>query len=115
MGPQPLRGVDTVAGTTRANGGEEEVDETAIEDLVRRAVRSTYPPAQLARDVEYVDVHYERFDDGSHLLRARAPEHELLAFGRWLVVTLDGEAVHLRGDGQAGPTEWYVRARIEGR
>ena len=81
---------------------------------MRRAVRATYPAAQLERDVEYVDVHYERFDAGSHLLRARAPGHELLAFERWLVVTLDDREVHLRGDGQAGPTEYYVRARIEG-
>ena len=104
----------TVPGTTRSADGEDGVDEAAVEDLVRRAVRATYPPSQLEREVTYVDVHYERFDAGSHLLRARAPGHELLAFERWLVVTLDGRAVHLRGDGQAGPTEYYVRARIEG-
>lgn len=91
-----------------------DVDESVIEDLVRRAVRATYPPAQLEGSVEYVDVIYEQFDRGSHLLRARAPDHELLAFERWMVVTIDGQAVHLRGDGQAGPTEFYVRARIEG-
>jgi hypothetical protein len=90
-----------------------DIDESEIRDLVRRAVRATYPPAQLHRDVAYVDVHYEQFDQGSHLLRARAPDHELLAFDRWLVVTVAGQRVHLRGDGQAGPTEYYVRARIE--
>jgi hypothetical protein len=90
-----------------------DVDESEIEDLVRRAVRATYPAEQLDRDVDYVDVHYEQFDEGSHLLRARAPDHELLAYDRWLVVTVADQQVHLRGDGQAGPTEYYVRARIE--
>lgn len=88
-----------------------DVDETAVEDLVRRAVRATYGPRKLEA-AGYVDVHYQQFDDGSHLLRARAPGHELLAYERWLVVEIDGQAVHLRGDGQAGPTEFYVRARI---
>lgn len=89
-----------------------DVDEATVEDLVRRAVLATYAPGRLD-DVDYVDVHYQGFDDGSHLLRARAPSHELLAYGRWLVVTIEGRAVHLRGDGQAGVTEFYVRARIE--
>lgn len=90
-----------------------EVDESAVEDLVRRAVRATYPPGKLERDVSFVDVHYEQFDRGSHVLRARAPDHEILAFERWLVVTFDDGHVHLRGAGQAGPTEFYVRAKIE--
>lgn len=89
------------------------VDEEAIEELVRRAVSRTYPRSTLDRHVDYVDVHYERFDAGSHLLRARAPDHELLAYERWMTVTVDGETVHLRGDGHAGPTEFYVRARLE--
>lgn len=92
--------------------GAPDVDEAAIEDLVRRAVRETYPGGQLDA-VDYVDVHYERFDAGSHLLRARAPAHELLAYEQWLVVTIDDRAVHLRGAGRASPTEFYVRARIE--
>lgn len=87
-------------------------DENEVEDLVRRAVRSTYAPGQLER-VAYVDVHYLKFDEGSHVLRARAPSHGLLAYDRWIVVSLDDRTVHLRGDGQAGPTEYYVRARIE--
>lgn len=90
-----------------------DVDETEVEDLVRKAVRATYAPGKLDREIDYVDVHYRRFDRRSHLLRARAPDHELLAFGQWLVVTVDGRRVHLRGDGQASPTEFYVRARIE--
>lgn len=90
----------------------EDVDESEVEDLVRKAVRATYAPGKLD-DIDYVDVHYRRFDDGSHLLRARAPTHELLAYRRWVVVTMDGRKIHLRGDGQAGPTEYYVRARIE--
>lgn len=89
-----------------------DVDESEVEDLVRRAVRATYGAAKLD-DTEYVDVHYQQYDDESHLLRARAPDHALLAYERWLVVTVDGRRVHLRGDGQAGPTEFYVRARIE--
>lgn len=89
-----------------------DVDESEIEDLVRRAIRGTYAPGKLER-VEYVDVHYERFDAGSHLLRARAPGHELLAYERWMVVTVEGTPVHLRGAGASGPTEFYVRARID--
>ncbi len=89
-----------------------DVDEAAIEDLVRRAVLATYQPDR-REAVDYVDVHYETFDAGSHLLRARAPTHALLAYERWLVVTVDGTPVHLRGAGQAGPTEFYVRARLE--
>ena len=88
-----------------------DVDEAAIEDLVRRAVLASYGPDRDA--VDYVDVHYERFDDGSHLLRARAPTHALLAFERWFVVTVDRTPVHLRGAGQSGPTEFYVRAKLE--
>lgn len=88
-----------------------DVDEAEVERLVRRAIRLTYASGRLD-DIDYVDVHYEQFDAGSHLLRARAPEHELLAFGRWMAVTIDGREVHLRGDGQAGPIEFYVRARI---
>lgn len=98
----------------RPDGGEtrgDDVDEAAVEALLRRAIRTTYPPAQLER-VDYVDVHYERHDAGDHLLRARAPDHDILALGRWLVVTLDGREVHFRGDGRAGATEFYVRARI---
>lgn len=90
-----------------------DVDESEVEDLVRRAVRATYAPGKLDRDIDYVDVHYERFDRGSHLLRARAPDHELLAFERWLAVTVDGRRVAFRGAGRAGLTEFYVRARIE--
>ena len=89
-----------------------DVDEERIEDLVRSAIEATYDPARRER-VDYVDVHYQGFDDGSHLLRARAPGHALLGFERWLVVTIDGTRVHFRGDGQAGPTEFYVRALIE--
>lgn len=88
-----------------------DVDEAEIEDLVRQAVRATYGPRKLEA-ASYVDAHYQQFDDGSHLLRARAPDHELLAYERWLVVEIDGRPVHLRGDGQAGPTEFYVRARL---
>ena len=81
-------------------------------DLVRSAVNATYAPGR-REQVDYVDVHYQAYDDGSHLLRARAPGHGLLSFERWLVVTVEGIRVHFRGDGQAGPTEFYVRARIE--
>lgn len=90
-----------------------DVDEAEVEDLVRQAVRATYGAGKLD-DVDYVDVHYQAFDDGSHLLRARAPDHQLLAFERWVVVTVNGRPVHMRGDGHAGPTEFYVRARIDG-
>lgn len=90
-----------------------DVDEAEVEDLVRQAIRTTYGARKL-EDTSYVDVHYQQFDDGNHLLRARAPGHELLAYGRWLVVTVGDRQVHLRGDGQAGPTEYYVRARIDG-
>lgn len=90
-----------------------DVDESEVEDLVRRAVRATYGAARLDA-TEYVDVHYQQFDDGSHLLRARAPDHELLAYERWLVVTVDDRRVRLRGDGRAGPTEFYVRAQLDG-
>lgn len=90
-----------------------EIDESEVEDLVRRAIRGTYPTAQLERDIDYVDVTYERSDQGTHVLRARAPAHELLAFERWMVVTIQGQKVHLRGAGASGPTEFYVRARIE--
>lgn len=89
-----------------------DVDEAEVEDLVRQAVRATYAPRKLEA-ATYVDVHYERFDDGSHLLRARAPDHELLAYERWLVVTVGDRRIQLRGGGQAGPTEYYVRARID--
>lgn len=89
-----------------------DVDEAEVEDLVRRAIRATYAPGQLER-VDYVDVHYEEFDGGSHVLRARAPAHGLLAYERWLAVSIDDRTVHLRGDGQAGPTEYYVRARLD--
>lgn len=88
-----------------------DVDETEVEDLVRKAIRATYAPGQLD-DIDYVDVHYQQFDKGSHLLRARAPTHTLLAYERWFAVTLDDRRVHIKGDGQAGPTEYYVRARI---
>lgn len=88
-----------------------DVDETAVEDRVRKAIRATYAPGRLD-DIDYVDVHYEQFDAGSHLLRARAPDHRLLAYERWLTVTIDGEEIHLRGAGQSSPTEFYVRARI---
>lgn len=100
----------------RPDGGDapdSDVDESEVEDLVRRAVRATYPPAQLEREVDYVDAHYERFDAGSHLLRARAPRHELLAYEQWMTVTVEGGTVHLRGAGQAGPTEFYVRAKLD--
>lgn len=90
-----------------------DVDESEVEDLVRRAILATYAPDTLDREVDYVDVHYEQFDAGSHLLRARAPSHELLAFERWMVVTIDGRQVHLRGAGRSGPTEFYVRARLD--
>lgn len=89
-----------------------DVDETEVEGLVRRAVMATYAPDRL-EDVGYVDVHYQEFDEGSHVLRARAPTHDLLPYERWLVVTIDDRAVHLRGAGEAGPNEFYVRARIE--
>lgn len=89
-----------------------DVDEAAVEDLVRRAVRATYPREVLEHEVSYVDVHYQGFDAGDHLLRARAPDHELLAFGQWMTVRVEGGTVHLRGDGHAGPTEFYVRARL---
>ena len=89
-----------------------DVDEERIEDLVLRAIEATYDPGR-REGVDYVDVHYQAFDDGSHLLRARAPNHAFLAFERWLVVTVDDTRVHFRGDGQAGPTEYYVRARLE--
>lgn len=89
-----------------------DVDESEIEDLVRKAVRATYAPGRLD-DIDYVDVHYEQFDAGSHLLRARAPTHALLAYERWLTVTIDGQQIHLCGAGQSGPTEYYVRARLE--
>lgn len=90
-----------------------DVDETEVEDLVRQAIQATYAAGKLD-DTAYVDVHYQQFDDESHLLRARAPDHDLLAYERWLVVTVRGRRVLLRGDGQAGPTEFYVRARLDG-
>lgn len=89
-----------------------DVDEAKVEDLVRRAIRATYAPGQL-EGIDYVDVHYLEFDEGSHVLRARAPTHGLLAYERWLVVSIDDRTVQLRGGGQAGPTEYYVRARID--
>lgn len=88
-----------------------DVDEAEVEDLVRRAIRATYAPGQL-EEIDYVDVHYQEFDEDSHVLRARAPTHGLLGYERWLAVSIDDRTVHLRGDGQAGPTEYYVRARI---
>ena len=89
-----------------------DVDESELEDLVRRAILATYDPG-VRETVGYVDVHYQSFDDGNHLLRARAPKHALLAYERWFVVGVAGKRVHLRGGGQAGPTEFYVRARLE--
>lgn len=97
----------------RCDGGiraDPEAEASEVEDVVRRAVQQTYPSAQLEQDIDYVDVHYDQYDSGHHLLRARAPEHELLTFERWLKVTIDGRQVHFRGAGQAGPGEYYVRA-----
>lgn len=93
--------------------GDPKAEASEVEDMVRRAIQQTYPSAQLEQDIDYVDVHYERYDGGHHLLRARAPEHELLTFERWLKVTIDGRDVHFRGGGQAGPTEYYVRAILD--
>lgn len=87
--------------------------EDDIEELVRRAVLETYPQAQREDEVDYVDARYEQLDAGDHLLRVRAPDHELLGFERWMTVTVDGTAVHLRGAGRSSSTEFYVRARIE--
>lgn len=90
-----------------------EVDESEVEALVRRAIQATYAPGKLEREVDYVDVHYEQFDQGTHLLRARAPDHELLGYERWLAVTIDGRRIAFRGAGPSGLTEYYVRARID--
>ncbi|MFB6353140.1 MAG: hypothetical protein ABEJ92_03550 [Halobacteriales archaeon] len=95
-------------------GAGDPVEESTVEDLVRRAVRATYAPGRLEQDVDYVDAHYEQRHGDTHCLRVRAPDHELLAFERWLVVTLDDRRVHLCGAGRSGPTEFYVRARLDG-
>lgn len=98
----------------RDHGTGDAVEESTVEDLVRRAVRVTYAPGRLQREVDYVDAHYEQPLEAGHLLRVRAPDHELLAYERWLVVTLDDRRVHLCGAGRSGPTEFYVRARLDG-
>lgn len=88
-------------------------DESAIEDVVRRAIQETYPEGKLEEEIDYVDVTYEDYNKGSHLLRAKAPDHELLSYERWMVVTLPSKTVKLRGAGRAGAGEFWVRALTE--
>lgn len=90
-----------------------DVDESAVEDLVRRAIQATYAPGKLDRDVDYVDVSYESYEDGRHLLRARAPMHAVLGYERWVAVGLQDQRVHIRGAGHSGQNEFYVQAIIE--
>ncbi|MFB6360459.1 MAG: hypothetical protein ABEH59_03965 [Halobacteriales archaeon] len=99
----------------RTDGGvnaDPNTDSSELEELVRKAVWRTYPSDQLDEDVEYIDVHYDQYDGDAHILRVRAPDHELLEYKRWLVVTIEGRGVHLRGAGDASPSEYYVRAKL---
>lgn len=88
--------------------------EAEMEDLVRGAIQASYSEKTLDSEVEYVDVHYLKYDHGTHLLRARAPSHDLLGYNRWMVVKVRDKTIHIRGDGHASPTDFYVRATFEG-
>ncbi len=101
--------------TVRTDGGvsaDPNTDSSELEELVRKAVWRTYQPDQLEEEVDYIDVHYDQYDRSAHLLRVRAPGHELLEYERWMVVTIDGRGVHIRGAGDASPSEFYVRAKL---
>lgn len=102
--------------TIRSDGGvsaDPTTDASELEELVRKAVWRTYPAEQLEEEVDYIDVNYEQYDGDAHLLRARAPGHELLEYERWFVVTIADRGVHIRGAGHASPKEYYVRAKLE--
>jgi len=93
--------------------GDPGADTAEVEELVKKVVRKTYPTERLEQEVDYVEVHYDQYDGDAHLLRARAPEHELLEFDRWLTVTVDGRDIYIRGAGRASPSEYYVRAKLD--
>lgn len=89
-----------------------EVAKSEVEKLVRRAIRATYPADQLEDEVDFVDAVYEGHEQGSHILRAHAPDHELLAYERWITVHLADRTVRIRGAGRSGRNEFFVHARI---
>lgn len=88
-----------------------ETHESEIEELVRRAIRATYTPTRLEQ-VSYIDAIYEGHEDGTHRLRVRAPDHDLLGYERWVSVTFDRHRVAFRGAGPSGQNEFFVLVRI---
>ena len=64
---------------------------------------------------KYFEVHHQAFDNGRHLLRARAPSHEMVTYERWMLVTVRDIPIHIPGDGYASPTDFYGRAKFEER
>lgn len=89
-----------------------EVAKSEVAELVRRAIRATYPTEQLEDQIEFVDAIYEGYEQGSHILRAHAPDHELLAYERWVTVHFEDRTVRFRGAGRSGKNEFFVHARI---